>query len=85
MPASKDSHGQAASRFASAGTVWVVFGLIAAATLAADLVIEHHGKFGVDGTIGFYAWYGILVAVGLVVLVRLTGVFLARPEDYYDR
>ncbi|MCB1501959.1 MAG: hypothetical protein KDK07_19605 [Bauldia sp.] len=85
MPASKDSHDRNAARFAGARAVWIVFVVIAAATLAVDLLIDHHGKFGVDGSIGFYAWYGLLVAIALTILSRLLGALLARPEDYYDR
>ena len=65
--------------------LWAALFLLAAAAVVADFFIEHHGKFGIDGSIGFYAWYGMLVAIGLIVLSRLLGYFLARPEDYYDR
>jgi hypothetical protein len=84
MPASKDSHGRNLIRPATARTLWVVLAVIAAATVGADLLIDHHGKFGIDGTIGFYAWYGLLVVIALIVLSGLLGVFLARPDDYYD-
>ena len=65
--------------------LWIVFIVVLATTVLADLFIDHHGKFGVDGTIGFYAWYGFLSCVCLVVVARALGVVLKRPADYYDR
>ncbi len=65
--------------------LWIVFIAILAGTVLADFFIDHHGVFGVDGTIGFYAWYGFLSCVVLVFGSRLLGVFLKRPDDYYDR
>jgi len=65
--------------------LWISFIVILAATVLADLFVDHHGKFGVDGTIGFYAWYGFLSCVVLVFVARALGVLLKRPAAYYDR
>jgi hypothetical protein len=65
--------------------LWIVFISVLAATVLADLFIDHHGKFGIDGTIGFYAWYGFLSCVVLVFAALALGVILKRPADYYDR
>lgn len=65
--------------------LWFVFIVILAATVLADLFVDHHGKFTVDGTIGFYAWYGFLSCVVLVFVARALGAILKRPADYYDR
>jgi hypothetical protein len=65
--------------------LWIVFIVILAMTVLADLFIDHHGAFGIDGTIGFYAWYGFLSCVGLVFVALALGAILKRPADYYDR
>lgn len=65
--------------------LWVVFIAVLALTVIADFFIEHHASFGIDGTIGFYAWYGFLSCVVLVAVSKGLGVFLKRPDDYYDR
>ena len=59
--------------------------VIAVASLVADLFIDHHGKFGIDGTIGFYAWFGALSCVVFAGLAWVLGQVLGRPGDYYDR
>ncbi len=63
--------------------LWVAFMAILAATVVADLLIDHHGDLGIDGTIGFYAWYGLLSCVVLVFGARLLNVFLKRRDRYY--
>ena len=65
--------------------LWGAFAVLLCATVLADLFIDHHGKFGIDGTFGFYAWYGFLSCVLLVFVARALGFFLRRPSDYYDR
>lgn len=65
--------------------LWSGFIVILAATVLADLFIDHHGKFGIDGTIGFYAWYGFLSCICLVVFALGLGIILKRPANYYDR
>ena len=53
-------------------------------TVLADFFIDRHAVFGVDGTVGFYAWYGFLSCVVLIVAARGLGVFLKRDAGYYD-
>jgi hypothetical protein len=65
--------------------LWIVFIVILALTVLADLFIDHHGDFGIDGTIGFYAWYGFLSCVALVIGSKGLGVLLKRKDDYYGR
>jgi hypothetical protein len=62
----------------------VVFIAILAATVLADLFIDHHGKFFVDGTFGFSAWCGFVGCFGLVVVAKGLGLCLKRPDVYYD-
>jgi len=61
----------------------VGFLIILALTVLADLVIEPKSHFGIDGTFGFYAWFGFAVCVAMVVGARLLGLLLKRPNDHY--
>ncbi|MDZ7747882.1 MAG: hypothetical protein U5K43_02795 [Halofilum sp. (in: g-proteobacteria)] len=62
---------------------WLWGGLLALAalTLLAELVVHHHASFGIDGSYAFYAWYTVAVGVAAVVLARVLGLILKRPED----
>jgi len=63
--------------------LWAVFLAVLAATVAAALFVAHHGVFGIDGTVGFYAWYGFLACVVLIAGAKGLGAVLKRRDDYY--
>ena len=63
--------------------LWIAFIVILALTVLGDFVFPPKGKFGVDGTIGFYAWFGLVSCVALIIGPRLLGMILKRPDDYY--
>ena len=64
--------------------LWIAFVAVLALTVLAQLVIGIKGYFGVDGWFGFGAIFGFLVCVAMVFAAKGLGVFLKRPEDYYD-
>ena len=69
------------------GTVrglWIGFGVVLAALVLGDLLIHPHAGFVVDGTFGFYAWYGLGTCVAMVLFAKGLGVFLKRRDSYYD-
>jgi UPF0716 family protein affecting phage T7 exclusion len=65
--------------------LWALFIVVLALTVLADLAIEHHPYFGIDGTIGFGAWFGFGSCVALVLVAKALGAVLKRPDSYYDR
>lgn len=64
--------------------LWIVFIVILVLTVLADLVVEHHPHFWIDGTFGFGAWYGFVSCVVLVFFSKALGKFLKRRDDYYE-
>lgn len=58
---------------------------ILALLVLADAFVEHHSHFGIDGSFGFSAWYGFATCVVLIAGAKLIGIFLKRPDTYYDR
>jgi hypothetical protein len=65
--------------------LWFGSSIVLALTVLADLVVEHHPYFGIDGTFGFGAWFGFVSCVVLVVGSKALGAILKQPDDYYDR
>jgi hypothetical protein len=63
--------------------LWAVFVAIIAALVLADLLVDHHPLFGLDGTFGFAAWYGFASCVALVLFAKALGAVLKRPDTYY--
>lgn len=64
--------------------LWVVFAVILALTFAAGALIPIKGYFEVDGYFGFFAVYGFGTCVIMVVVAKALGIFLKRPDSYYD-
>jgi hypothetical protein len=64
--------------------LWIAFAAILATTVAAEFVWHAHGFFVVDGIFAFNAWYGFAACVALIVLAKLLGMLIKRPDDYYD-
>ncbi len=52
--------------------------------LIGDFFTEKHSYFGWDGIPTFYAFYGFVGCVLLVVIAKNLRPFLKREEDYYD-
>ena len=65
--------------------LWATFIAILAATVIADFVIHRHAYFVVDGTFAFYAWYGFAACVSMILIAKLLGAILKRPDNYYDQ
>lgn len=61
--------------------LWIVGALLA----IFDLVVHRHAEAGFDGWFGFYAAYGFVACVGLVLAAKVLRRLVMRPEDYYDR
>jgi hypothetical protein len=63
--------------------LWLAFAVALAITLGLGAFVPLHGRFGIDGVFGFNAWYGFLTCVALVLVARLLGALLKRPDRYY--
>jgi len=69
------------------GTVrglWIGFAVVLAGLVLGDLLIHGHPAFGIDGTFGFYAWYGLGTCVAMVLFAKGLGMALKRPDTWYD-
>lgn len=64
--------------------VWAVVAVCALLFLS-DVLYEKHPTFVVEYLFGFYAIYGFVGSVGLVLAAKWMRTFLMRDEDYYDR
>jgi hypothetical protein len=64
--------------------LWIGSILVLALFVAADFFIHGHAYFGLDGGFGFYAWFGFVTCVAMVVGAKILGIFLKREDTYYD-
>ena len=61
-----------------------VFYAVCAALLLADFVVHRHVVHEWEGLWGFYAGYGFVACVLLVLIAKEMRKLLMRREDYYD-
>ncbi len=64
--------------------LWAGFLVVLALTVLAELVVAHQAHFAVERLFGWNAWYGFLACAALILVAKAIGVFLKRPDDYYD-
>ena len=64
--------------------VWIIFLIILPLTLVVEFYIHPHVTFGIEGMRFFYAWFGFLSCVAIVVVSKLLGFLLKRKQDYYE-
>lgn len=64
--------------------LWIGFAVVLGLTIAAEPFIDRHPHFTVDGLLSFNAIYGFLACVGLILVAKLIGLALKRPDDYYS-
>lgn len=64
--------------------LWWTFGVVLALTVLAQLFVDIYDYFSVDGWFGFYALFGFLSCLAMVVFAKLLGYVLKRPDTYYD-
>ena len=57
---------------------------VCAALFLSDFFYHKHVVFSFDSWFGFYAIYGFVMCVGLVIGAKLMRIILMRREDYYD-
>ncbi len=57
--------------------------LICVGLFLSDLMYHKHTKLAIENWFGFYAWYGFICCVSLVLLASKMRKLLKRDEDYY--
>jgi hypothetical protein len=53
--------------------------------LLLDLFVPRHGAFAIEHLFGFYAFFGFVACVTLVLVAKQLRRVLMRSEDYYER
>ena len=64
--------------------LWTAFIVVLALTVAAEFFVAEPAHAGLAGTFGFGAWFGFAACAALILVAKVIGVFLKRPDDYYD-
>ncbi|MBX3705797.1 MAG: hypothetical protein KF911_04105 [Pseudomonadales bacterium] len=63
--------------------LWTGFAIVLALTVLAELGIHIKGYFGLDDWLAFGAVFGFLACVAMVLIAKVLGLLLKRPDDFY--
>ena len=63
--------------------LWIAFIVILVLTVIPDFFIHQYDEFGLEGSFGFYAWFGFGSCVLMVVGAKVLGYVLKRESRYY--
>ncbi|MCU0769660.1 MAG: hypothetical protein MUD07_09950 [Burkholderiaceae bacterium] len=64
--------------------LWRLFLGVLALTVLAEPFVHLHPHFAVERLFGFHAWFGLLACAAMIVVAKLLGWVLKRPDTYYD-
>jgi hypothetical protein len=64
--------------------LWIGTSIVLTLMVLAQTVIYVKGYFGFDAWFGFGAVYGFVSCLIMVLVAKLLGLVLKRPDDYYD-
>jgi hypothetical protein len=64
--------------------VLIVLLAVLALLVVADSFVTHHASFGIDGTPGFAAWFGLVSAAIAVLAAYGWGLLMRRPGGRAD-
>ena len=64
--------------------LWIIFAVVLALTVLAEAFFPTKPHFSVEAIFGFSAWYGFLACAVLIAVAKLLGLWLKRPDTYYD-
>jgi hypothetical protein len=65
--------------------LWIAFVAVLAATVAAGFLVDMHPHFEVERWPAFFAVFGFVACVAMVLGSKLLGALLKREDTYYDR
>ena len=65
-------------------TCWTWFIISLIASFASGFFVHLHGEFGIDEQPWFYAIYGFIACLAIIIISKLLGPVLKRPENYYS-
>ncbi len=64
--------------------LWRVGIAVLVALTLLDALDFAHPHFGIDGSFGFYSWYGFATCAAMVFFAKGLGLLLKRSDRYYD-
>tara|TARA_Y100001935_G_scaffold223408_1_gene198833 strand:- start:69742 stop:70008 length:267 start_codon:yes stop_codon:yes gene_type:complete len=65
--------------------LWLIFFIILSIAILSNFFVIQYNNFGIDSTFGFYSWYGFFACVILVLVAKILGYLIKRPDNFYKK
>lgn len=82
--ADREGAGHWLARSGTVRGIRALFGIVLVSTLIIDLFTRQHADFGIEDDFAFYAWYGFITCVAMVLVAKALSVLVKRSDRYYD-
>jgi len=80
----RGEHLQFLSRPGAVRRLWIIFIAVLAVTVIAEFAVHMHAEFSLAKLFSFNAVYGFAACAAIIVFAKALGVFLKRPDTYYE-
>lgn len=64
--------------------LWRIGLVILFLLVMADFFVHAHPYFEIDGSFGFYSWFGLITCIVMVLFAKALAILLKRKDTYYD-
>lgn len=72
------------TRRTSIKRLWILFIVMLAGTVLAEIWIPNKPHFEIEGLFAFNALYGFLACGAMILVAKALGLLIKRPDTYYD-
>jgi len=66
-------------------TIYIICICLLILIVSSDFFIHRHSNFRIDGYFAFPAFFGFICCIFLIIISKIIGLFLKRPDNYYDK
>ena len=64
--------------------LWFLMLVILFLSIIIQFIFPVYGHFKIEQSFGFGAWFGFITCVLMIVLAKILGFLIKRPDNYYE-
>lgn len=64
--------------------LWRAYLGVLVVTVLAEFVVPPDAHFAIEALPGFNAWFGFLACAAMIVVAKVLGLLLKRPDNHYE-
>ena len=64
--------------------LWFLMFAILLFSIVIQLFFPVYGHFKVEKSFGFAAWFGFITCILMIVIAKVLGFLIKRPDNYYE-